>query len=50
MNATLRSLEDACNELAHLMTFPQHYTHTQRLARRVAVVARIRELRRTLRG
>lgn len=44
----LRALEDCHNELAHLQTFPCHYRHTDRFVRRVAVVARIRELRRLI--
>lgn len=48
MNALLRNLEDLCNELAHIQAFPYHYTHTERLVRKVTVVARIRELRRKL--
>lgn len=48
MESLLRNLEDACNELAHIQTFPQHYTHTERFVRKVAVIARIRELRAKL--
>lgn len=40
-----RRLEDLHNELAHIRLFPFHYgSHIERLARRVAVVAQIREL------
>jgi hypothetical protein len=43
--AILRALEDSHNELAHIRAFPHYYSsHIARLAARVAVVARIREL------
>lgn len=45
MSALLRRLEDLHNELAHIRLFPFHYSsHTERLARRVAVVTQIREI------
>lgn len=49
MNPLFRKLEDLCNELAHIQAFPGHYTHVERLLRRINVVARIRELRRIIR-
>lgn len=48
-DAILRSLDDAHNELAHVLTFPRHYTsHVERLCRRVAVLQQIRALHAAL--
>lgn len=40
-----RRIDDLVNELAYITCYPERFTHTERLVRKVAVIALIKELR-----
>jgi hypothetical protein len=40
-----RKIEDLTNELAYITSYPERFTHVERLVRKVAVISLIKELR-----
>lgn len=43
--ALFRRLEDLTNELAYIQSYPERFSHVERLARKVAVLQQIKHVR-----